>query len=76
MGEISQMELDLLRMRADAAGCYVNRHKQWDPARGDGQLYLQAKRKFRGERTADLLRYATADQIHAELTKIEKAGRV
>ena len=69
------MELDLLRRRADAAGYYVARHKSWDPTRGNGDLYLQRKKKFRNEPNEDVMRYSTADQIHARLGRIEEQNR-
>ena len=75
MAETDEMELDLLRRRADACGMYVNRHKEWDPNRGNGDLYLQRKKKFRYERNEDVLRYATADQIHNALCEIENRSR-
>jgi hypothetical protein len=72
MIETDEMEFDLLQRRADAAGMYVNRHKNWDPARGTGEFYLQRKKKFRGEPNGEsILRYSTADEIHAEFGRIE-----
>lgn len=71
MAETSQMELDLLQRRADACGMYVNRHKSWDAARGGGDLYLQPKKKFRGDLNGNVLSYATEDEIHAQLARIE-----
>jgi hypothetical protein len=74
-GETSDMELDLLRRRADAANCYVNRHRQWDPARGGGDLYLMEKKKFRGHHAETIMRYATPDQVHRCLARIEEQDR-
>ena len=65
------MEFDLLVRRAQAAGYYVNRHKNWDPTRGTGELYLQRAKKFRNEHAETLAQAnATADQIHAALSKL------
>ncbi len=72
MAETSQMELDLLQRRADASNFYVNRHRNWDSTRGNGDLYLMRKIKFRGDTRETILRYATADEIHAELGRIEQ----
>ena len=71
MAETSEMELGLLRKRADASGYYVNRHKNWDPMRGNGDLYLQPKKKYREDANVNLASYATADQIHEMLAIIE-----
>ena len=71
MNETPQEEFDLLRMRADAQNLYVNRHKQWDATRGTGDLYLQTKKKFRSEKAETIMRYATADDIHAALAEVE-----
>jgi len=74
MSEVSDMELDLLRRRAVVAGSgyYVDRHKDWDPAQGNGELYLAHKRRSRNEHVATVLSYATPDQVHAKLGEIEK----
>jgi hypothetical protein len=74
-GETSDMELDLLQRRASAANCYCNRHRTWDPARGDGDLYLQPKKKFRGDLNGEICRYATSDQVHRHLARIEEEAR-
>lgn len=71
MPETSEMEFDLVRRRADAVNFYVNRHKDFDPTRGTGDLYLQPRRKFRREHVNTVLGYATADQIHEALAQIE-----
>ncbi len=70
MAETSRIELELLQRRADASNYYVNRHKGWDPTRGNGDLYLMRKVKFRTEPKETILRFSTADQIHAELTRL------
>jgi hypothetical protein len=75
MPETDQMELDLLQRRADAMNHYVNRHRQWDPARGGGDLYLQPKKKYRGDVNGDICRYATPAQIHKHLSRIEEEAR-
>ena len=33
-----------------------NRHRNWDAARGGGDLYLQPKKKFRGDLNGDICR--------------------
>ncbi len=70
MAETSQMELELLQTRADAANFYVQRHKHWDPTRGNGDLYLQRKVKFRDEPKTDIMPFSRAEQIHAKLTEL------
>lgn len=70
MRETDEIELDLLRRRADASNYYVNKHKGWDPTRGNGDLYLQRKVKFRTEPKETILRFSTAEQIHAKLTEL------
>lgn len=71
MGETSQMDFDLLRRRAKACNHYVNRHKVFDAARGNGDLYLQPAKKFRDERVESILTYATPDEIHEALAEVE-----
>ena len=68
--ETSEMEFDLVRRRADAGNFYVNRHKNWDPTRGGGGLYLQHKKKFRNEPNINILSFATADEIHRKLSQL------
>jgi hypothetical protein len=76
MSETDQMELDLLQKRADACGMYCNRHRTWDPARGGGDLYLQRKKKFRGDPNGEsLVRFATPDRVHRHLARIEEEQR-
>lgn len=64
-----EMELDLLRKRADFVGCYVQRHKNADIFGGD--LYLMERRTPRNPRPPTLLKYASADQISDALAEIE-----
>jgi hypothetical protein len=67
------MEFDLVQRRADAANYYIQRHKNWDPTRGNGDLYLQHKKKFRGDPNGEsILRFATADEIHRKLGELEQ----
>jgi hypothetical protein len=67
------MELDLLQRRADRAGYYVNAHLNWDPTRGTGSLYLQRKKKFRGDPNGEsLLTFATEAEVHAKLAELER----
>jgi hypothetical protein len=44
--ETDDMELDLIRRRADACNMYVNRHKQVDPCAPGGDLYLQRQKEI------------------------------
>jgi hypothetical protein len=69
MAETDDIEFDLLRRRADEAGFFVQRHRDYDPCRGGGDLYLQEKRELRRDRMPSLLKYATADQIHEFLNR-------
>jgi hypothetical protein len=72
-GETSDMELDLIQRRAKLAGCYINRHKFWDPVRGGGDLYLQRAKRFRTDPNGEsIVRYATADTVHRHLARIEE----
>lgn len=70
--ETSDEDFDLLRRRCDELNLFVQRHKQWDPIRGTGDLYLMPKRKFREEHCDSILRYATAEQIWDYIKKMEK----
>jgi hypothetical protein len=70
MSETDPMELELLQRRASAGNYYVNRHREWDAARGGGDLYLQPKKKFRGDLNGNILAYATAEQIHRKLAEL------
>jgi hypothetical protein len=69
MAETNEMEFDLLCRRADAGNYYVNRHKAADLTRG-GDLYLQPKKKFRGDLNGNILSYATVDEVHAKLSQL------
>jgi hypothetical protein len=73
MPETTDNELERLQRRADAAGCYVNRHRAWDPLRGNGDLWLQWKRRTRDDRAPELhlLSYSTAAQVADALAEIE-----
>jgi hypothetical protein len=55
--------------RADAGNYYVNRHRDWDAGRGR-DLYLQMKKKCRGDVNGNILAYATADEIHRKLSEL------
>lgn len=70
MAETSEMELGLLQRRARSMGFYCNKHREFDPARGTGDLYLMPAKRFRTERVPTLMSYATAEQIEDELTAI------
>jgi hypothetical protein len=67
MAETSTMEFDMLRRRADELGFHVQRHRDFDPYRGTGDLYIMEKRRFREEHMPTLRRYQTAEQIWAFL---------
>lgn len=68
--ETNDMEFDLLRRRADDLGFFVQRHRTWDPTRGTGDLYLAPRKQFRGEQVETILKFATADEIHAYLNGV------
>jgi hypothetical protein len=69
--ETSQIDFDLVVRRARDAGMYVNRHKSWGPFDSGGDLYLMPRKRFRDEKVQTILKYATADQVHEELARIE-----
>lgn len=71
MAETPEIEFDLLQRRARACNMYVNRHRNWDAARGGGDLYLQLAKKFRNEQVESILSYATPDEIHSVLAEVE-----
>lgn len=71
MAETSEMELDLLRRRAARCGHFVQRHRAADTMIG-GDLYLQQRRSTTNPRPPSLLKYATADQVHAALAEVER----
>jgi len=60
-------ELEFLRRRANELGLYLNRHKYADATGGD--LYVQEKRKFHGEKMQSLRKYATAAECWEFLTR-------
>jgi hypothetical protein len=70
VAETSTMEFDMLQRRAAELGFHVQRHRSWDPTYGTGDLYIMEKRRFRGEHCDSILRYATAEQIHAYLNGV------
>jgi len=70
MPETDEVEFDLLRRRAAELGFHVQRHRQFDPTLGNGDLYIMEKRRFRGEHVPSILRYATADDIHEYLNGV------
>jgi hypothetical protein len=72
--ETAEMELELLRRRAEASGHYVNRHKTFDSTMPGGDLYLMEKRtRWNAKRhLPSIIRYATAEHVHAKLTEIEQ----
>lgn len=65
-----EVEFDLLRRRAEELGLFVQRHRNYDPCRGTGDLYLMPKRRFRSERVETILKYATVDECHAFLNEV------
>jgi hypothetical protein len=74
MAETDDMEFDLLRRRAEALGYFVQRHRNYDPCMPGGDLYLAPSRRFRGEHVDTILKYATADKIHAYLNGVGHGG--
>lgn len=71
MPETSEIEFDWLKIRARNVDMIVRRHKDYDPVRGGGDLYLEPK-EAAGIREPAILTYATEDQVHAALAQIEK----
>lgn len=72
MPETSAMDFDLLKRRADDLGFFVQRHRNYDPCMPGGDLYLQESRRFTGEHMDTILKFATADRIHAYLNGVGK----
>jgi hypothetical protein len=70
MPETSDEEFDLLKRRADDLGFFVQRHRNYDPCMPGGDLYLQERRRFTGEHMDSILKFATADRIHAYLNGV------
>lgn len=70
MPETDEIEFDLLVRRAADLGYYVQRHRNWDPMRGTGDLYLAPRRRFPGEHVDTIMKYTTADDIHAYLSRV------
>lgn len=71
VAETSEMEFDLLIMRARHCDMFVGRHKDFNPAHSRGDLYLSHKARA-GVREPAILIYATEDQVHAALGEWEK----
>jgi hypothetical protein len=71
MSETPEKDFDLLARRAADLGYYVQRHRQWDPNFGTGDLYIMERRRFPGERLPTILKYATADEIHNYLNGVD-----
>jgi hypothetical protein len=71
MPETSEIEFDWLKIRARNVDMFVGRHKDYDPVRGGGDLFLEVKERA-GIREPAVLTYANEDEIHAALAKIEK----
>lgn len=74
--ETDAIEFDLLVKRGGALGLYVQRHKQYDPCAPGGDLYVQEQRgRFLRAggvgNPPSLLRYATAEQVHEFLQRME-----
>jgi len=70
MAITDDVELGFLIKRANACGCFVQRHRVADPM--DGDLYLQERRSRGNPKPPSIVRYATADQVHAALERIER----
>jgi hypothetical protein len=58
-----EAEIDLLKRNADALGLYVNVHRDFDPCRGNGPLYVQHKLRHHSEPRVTLLKYASIEQV-------------
>ena len=59
---IDAAELEFLQRRADALGLYCNEHRNFDPCRGNGSLFIIEKRKSKGQECHTFLKYATPEQ--------------
>ena len=71
MPETSEIEYDWLKIRARNVDMFVGRHQDYDPVQGGGDLYLEVKERA-GIREPAILTFATEDEVHAMLAKIEK----
>jgi len=70
--ETPEIEFDLVVRRARDAGMYCNRHKNWSPLDSGGDLYLMPKRKHKDDKVPTILKFATCEQVHQELARIEE----
>lgn len=68
-------ELELMRRKADALGLYVNEHRQYDPCRSNGPLYVADKKKHHTDRPVTHLRYASPQMVWDLLQLAEESGR-
>ena len=73
MAETTNMELDLLQRRAWTVGCYVNRHRNWDPLSDTGgDLYLMDRKTRQNPKPETIIKFSTVQQIEDALTIIER----
>ena len=72
MASTDPEELELLQRRAAALGLYCNEHKNYDPCRGGGPLFVIEKRKSRGQECETFLKYATPEQCWEFFKDCEK----
>jgi hypothetical protein len=63
MTDDDRIELDLLKRNADSLGLYINEHRDFDPCRGNGSLYVQHKLRHRSEPRITLLKWASIEQV-------------
>lgn len=68
-------ELEFLQRRAAALGLYCNEHKNFDPCRGTGSLFVVPIRKFRNEHRPSLIKYATPAQCWEFFETYEQVKR-
>jgi hypothetical protein len=70
MSTTDDLEFELTRRRARQEGFYLNRHLDYDPAQGGGDLYLMPERTRENPRPLSLLSYATSAEVHAYLNQV------
>ena len=61
--------------RARAAGVFLQRHLNFDPVTGTGDLYLMERRTADNPKPPTLLKFATASEVEDALTKIESLNK-
>jgi hypothetical protein len=70
MASVDAEELELLQRKAAAFDLYLNEHRNYDPCRGTGSLFIIEKRKFRDQECRTYLKYATPEQCWEFLNRL------